>query len=585
MRTRYSALFLILSLLTGVLQAEIYVDDNAPGDPLPFDRQISDPNEDGSAAHPFDSIQEAIDAAVDGDTIVVAPGHYLSPDPWVYDEINFKGKSIRLVSSAPTDFSVAEKTVLCGVVIFKGTEGPSCLLQGFKIQNHSCGGILGNGTNATVATCILSGNGPCGATVLKDVQGEVGNCLIVDNTTFHGCAVEPVVSGCIYIVNCTIANNISGLGVVESTLGAHTMIRNCIIYGNQGSQILDHGTIPTRTSSAWSMTYSLVQGWTSSAETSSAFFKNFDGDPCFVQPGYWVGGTLVEGDYHLRSEGYRWSPQEVHGSHWYFDLSTSCAIDAGDPILGLWYELERAPDDPEGRWGGNHAIDCGAYGGTTQASFAPTKGRPLGIAGVDLRDYLPLVVGNNWGTVVDGQTYQSLTVTGGAHINGCDVYLLRDISPEWWRTISCAYIDYIFYTIQNAVSLNWLPDTAPMEAKYPQYLTVGSTIQAPDDPFAATTTPGRPAVVVRGTLGEVLAGTTFDPNQFAFPDDPWSDAIAIREKTADGTAGEPMAIFGRGFGPVLLGGLPVTKAQIGNSTFTVGHVSTGTGSSGTTRRR
>ena len=117
------------------------------------------------------------------------------------------------------------------------------------------------------------------------------------------------------------------------------------------------------------MSYSLVQDW-SDPDTSSSFSNNFDGDPCFVRTGYWVGNQLVEGDYHLKSEGYRWSNEEIHGSHWYFDPVTSRAIDAGDPLFGLWYELERAPEDPGGRWGVNHAINCGAYGGSTQASLA-----------------------------------------------------------------------------------------------------------------------------------------------------------------------------------------------------------------------
>ena len=63
---------------------------------------------------------------------------------------------------------------------------------------------------------------------------------------------------------------------------------------------------------------------------------------------------------------------------------------------GLGEELERAPDDPEGRWGVNHAIDLGAYGGTAQASLAPTKGDAPGVGAVDLRDYWPFALGNQW---------------------------------------------------------------------------------------------------------------------------------------------------------------------------------------------
>jgi probable HAF family extracellular repeat protein len=54
----------------------LYVDDDAPNDPGPGDPSISDPLEDGSKAHPFDAIQEAIDAALCRDTVIVLDGTY-----------------------------------------------------------------------------------------------------------------------------------------------------------------------------------------------------------------------------------------------------------------------------------------------------------------------------------------------------------------------------------------------------------------------------------------------------------------------------------------------------------------------------
>src|SRR5262245_39371151 len=45
------------------LTLTLYVDDDAPGDPGPDEPGVSDPMEDGTAAHPFDRIQEALDAA------------------------------------------------------------------------------------------------------------------------------------------------------------------------------------------------------------------------------------------------------------------------------------------------------------------------------------------------------------------------------------------------------------------------------------------------------------------------------------------------------------------------------------------
>ena len=66
----------LISMLLGVNAGAqvLYVDDNAPGDPDPNSFTISDPEEDGSANHPFDSVIEAMDRAQSGSTVVVAPG-------------------------------------------------------------------------------------------------------------------------------------------------------------------------------------------------------------------------------------------------------------------------------------------------------------------------------------------------------------------------------------------------------------------------------------------------------------------------------------------------------------------------------
>jgi len=339
------------------------VDDDAPADPGPGDQQISDPLEIGSEAHPFDSIQEALDRAKNGYAVVVQPGHYLSSDQWIYDDIKFNGKNITLTSTDPADAEIVDNTILRGTVLFNGTEEPNCTLAGFKIQNPYYGAVYGEHTHATLDRCVISGNGPCGATVLKDWDGMVSNCLITDNITLLLCGVYPAVSGFNgHFKNCTIANNISGISVGNAT------IENCIIYSNSGAQIgVSNGkTLHIR--------YSNVQGGLEGIVGGGSIdwgIGNIDTDPCFVRLGYWVQKPLklIEGDYHLKSQGWSWNKDS---ESWTYDDVTSRCIDAGNPGEPLGDEPLTVPRDPENIWGENIRINMGAYGGTKQASMAPT---------------------------------------------------------------------------------------------------------------------------------------------------------------------------------------------------------------------
>ncbi|MCP4709030.1 MAG: hypothetical protein GY869_10420 [Planctomycetes bacterium] len=67
-----------LGFCSGALgQVTWYVDNDGVGDPEPNDTSLSDPLEDGSVDHPFDAIQEGIDAAMDEDVIRVLDGIYM----------------------------------------------------------------------------------------------------------------------------------------------------------------------------------------------------------------------------------------------------------------------------------------------------------------------------------------------------------------------------------------------------------------------------------------------------------------------------------------------------------------------------
>jgi hypothetical protein len=124
-RSRRLALAAALALAGAVsLQAQTtwYVDD------------VTDPNEDGSSAHPFDAIQEGIDAASGGDTVLVLDGTYTGVGN---REIEFKGKAITVRSqNGPTNCIVdLQGTVRKPGFVFDDAEDPNSILDGFTITN------------------------------------------------------------------------------------------------------------------------------------------------------------------------------------------------------------------------------------------------------------------------------------------------------------------------------------------------------------------------------------------------------------------------------------------------------------------
>jgi hypothetical protein len=340
----------------------IYVDDDAPNDPGPGDPGVGDPLEYGTETHPFDTIQEAVNMAIEGYTVLVRQGSYF--ELGTSKCIDFLGKNITLTSEDPTDWDIVDNTIVRGYVQFSGPEGPSCKFTGFRISSIEGAIYGGNHTHATISHCNISGNGPCGATVIRNCDGIISNCLITDNTTFFRCGVFPVIFGCNGLIkNCTIANNESGLFVDTAT------IENCIIYNNRGSQLA------VTNGNKVDISYSNVQNGLAGVIVVGDGHVNWgpgniDTDPCFVLLGYWIMDemTLIEGDYHLGSEGWRWN---TDSKSWTYDYITSRCIDAGNPGSPLRGELMSVPRDPDNVWGINLRINMGAFGGTSQASMPP----------------------------------------------------------------------------------------------------------------------------------------------------------------------------------------------------------------------
>jgi len=100
-------------------------------------------------------IQAAIDAAVDGDVIILRRGHYGD------QSIDFEGKAITIRSADPTDPNVVAATIIDAggenrsCVVFAQSEGSDSVLDGVTIRNAGDSGIYIDNAGPTIRRCVI----------------------------------------------------------------------------------------------------------------------------------------------------------------------------------------------------------------------------------------------------------------------------------------------------------------------------------------------------------------------------------------------------------------------------------------------
>jgi predicted outer membrane repeat protein len=167
------------------------------------------------------AIQQAIDAARSGDTLIVFADTYDG-------NINLQGKDITVVSANPDDPNVIAMTIIdCQQTgrgfIFNSNEGPNTVIDGFTVIN---GSITGQG----------------GGAIFVDVNSSP----TIVNVTMNNCSVTGANGGAIYVdanssptfINCVITNcSADNGGGAHCDANSSPIFKHCNFRFNSAAQV------------------------------------------------------------------------------------------------------------------------------------------------------------------------------------------------------------------------------------------------------------------------------------------------------------------------------------------------------------
>jgi ligand-binding sensor domain-containing protein len=307
-------------------------------------------NEDGSILFPYNTIQEGINAAVAGDTVLVRPGTYF--ENIVIDNKNLVLGSLYLTSS---DRTYINNTIIDGHdagKVLMVHYSPRIIITGFTIQHgfltdYGGAGIHTIDAYGEISNCNIINNtntieNDYYAAGLACMGGDmtIKNCTITGNVAIHGVAALLANWGTIHITNSIIA---SDTGKISIHLGWESgSVYNSTITQNSGDFFAFGSNIAVRNCIVWK-------------NNNSVNYLNYLSDIAFTDVDYQIAGTgnlsvnplftdPDHGDYHLR-------------------LSSYC-IDAGNPDM--------SDNDVDGS-----RNDMGSYGGPNGTSYAYLDGSPI----------------------------------------------------------------------------------------------------------------------------------------------------------------------------------------------------------------
>jgi parallel beta-helix repeat protein len=191
----------------------------------------------------YGTIQAAIDAATDGDGVLVADGIYKGVGN---RDLDFKGKVVHLRSASSAANCIIDCENSGRGFHFHSGETAKSRLEGVSIKNGNanCGGGIYCSSNSSpsIAGCTIASSAATndgGGIHCSFSSPEITNCLIAENRAQRGGGIA-LDNSAPLIVNCAIADNTASTdygGGILCWTNASPTVTNCTIVNNSaGSQ-------------------------------------------------------------------------------------------------------------------------------------------------------------------------------------------------------------------------------------------------------------------------------------------------------------------------------------------------------------